>query len=71
MKLEEERGLILVYGRGEGHDTSESPAMTFSSSTSHPHWDQPYPNDASPSGQWSSSANQNGSHIKVLRPSID
>ncbi|PYI08954.1 hypothetical protein BO78DRAFT_54343 [Aspergillus sclerotiicarbonarius CBS 121057] len=71
MKLEEERGLILVYGRGEGHDTSESPAMTFPSSASHPHWDQPYPNDASPSGQWNSSANQNGSHLKVLRPSID
>ncbi|GKZ36697.1 hypothetical protein AbraIFM66950_007872 [Aspergillus brasiliensis] len=70
MKLEEERGLILVYGRGEGHDTSESPAMTFSSS-SRSNWDQSYSNGAPASGQWTPGAVQNGTHLKTLGPSID
>ncbi|PYH63207.1 putative C6 finger domain protein [Aspergillus vadensis CBS 113365] len=72
MKLEEERGLILVYGRGEGHDTSESPAMTFSSSSSsRSNWDQSYSNGAPASGQWTPGAIQNGNHLKPLGPSID
>lgn len=71
MKLEEERGLILVYGRGEGHDTSESPAMTFSSSSSRSNWDQSYSNGAPANGQWNPGAVQNGTHLKPLGPSID
>ncbi|KKA18870.1 clr-1 [Rasamsonia emersonii CBS 393.64] len=57
MKLEEERGLIRVYGRGEGDDRSDyergaasSPSTTNSSS---PNWEEDYHTQgASPNGPW-------------------
>lgn len=55
MKLEENRGLIRVYGRGEGDDTSEDrdahlvPNQNPSASAT-PTWDEPYPHGTSPSG---------------------
>lgn len=57
MRLEEERGLIRVYGRGEGDDRSDyeraaasSPSTTNSSS---PNWEDDYHTQgASPNGPW-------------------
>ncbi|KAI9927385.1 hypothetical protein MW887_002997 [Aspergillus wentii] len=56
MKLEEERGLIRVYGRGEGDNTSEDTGMLLTPSNSTPVWDESYNNGASPSGPWSNPA---------------
>lgn len=66
MKLEEGRGLIRVYGRGEGDDTSEGVqpgqqpsqvSMPHASSHSTPTWDEGYPPAGSPSGgQWAVAA---------------
>lgn len=58
MKLEEGRGLIRVYGRGEGDDTSEGiqpgqqqpSSMPNISAHSTPNWDESYPPAGSPSG---------------------
>ena len=58
MKLEEGRGLIRVYGRGEGDDTSEgaqqgqqqSSSVPNASAHSTPNWDEGYPPAGSPSG---------------------
>ena len=63
MKLEEGRGLIRVYGRGEGDDTSEGvqpvqqqlpsssqASMPHASSHSTPTWDDGYPPSGSPTG---------------------
>ncbi|PYH95408.1 C6 finger domain protein [Aspergillus ellipticus CBS 707.79] len=70
MKLEEERGLILVYGRGEGHDTSESTIMSFSS-TSHPNLDPIYGNNIPANGTWGPGANQNGTQFKPRSDALD
>lgn len=54
MRLEEERGLIRVYGRGEGDDRSDydrnagSPATNSSS----PSWEDDYTQGASPNLPW-------------------
>ena len=59
MKLEEERGLIRVYGRGEGDDTSEDAAMTTTSVDKYPEWETNYPKNGPSSGSWSGMANAN------------
>ena len=59
MKLEEERGLIRVYGRGEGDDTSEDAAMTTTSVDKYPEWETNYPKNGPSSGSWSCMANAN------------
>ncbi|EYE97356.1 putative C6 finger domain protein [Aspergillus ruber CBS 135680] len=59
MKLEEGRGLIRVYGRGEGDDTSEEsvlPNLSYMASSSIPNWDEPpHSNNGSPGGGWTAS----------------
>lgn len=59
MKLEEGRGLIRVYGRGEGDDTSEEsvlPNLSYMASSSIPNWDEPpHSNNGSPGGGWAAS----------------
>ena len=59
MKLEEGRGLIRVYGRGEGDDTSERaqqgqqpPSMPNASACSTPNRDEGYPVRSSSGGTW-------------------
>ncbi|KAL1967833.1 hypothetical protein VTN77DRAFT_2522 [Rasamsonia byssochlamydoides] len=67
MKLEEERGLIRVYGRGEGDDrsdyeqgTASSPSTTNSSS---PNWEEDYHTQgASPNGPWGTGLPTTTSH---------
>ncbi|KAE8397232.1 hypothetical protein BDV37DRAFT_292333 [Aspergillus pseudonomiae] len=60
MKLEEKRGLIRVYGRGEGDETSEdngmcSPPTTLSTSFNE---NQPYYPASPPNGPWGVYVNQ-------------
>ncbi|KAB8200440.1 C6 finger domain protein [Aspergillus parasiticus] len=60
MKLEEKRGLIRVYGRGEGDETSEdngmcSPPTTLSTSFNE---SQPYYPASPPNGPWGVYVNQ-------------
>ena len=51
MRLEEGRGLIRVYGRGEGDDTSEDTRHPSNPSTnSTPNWNEPYGHSSSPGG---------------------
>lgn len=54
MKLEDDRGLIWVYGQGEGDDTHEGaqqwqPSMRNTSSYSTPNWDESFHPAGSPS----------------------
>lgn len=51
MQLEEERGLIRVYGRGEGDDRSDYPGSSSASSAS-PAREEDYPQGASPNVPW-------------------
>jgi hypothetical protein len=62
MKLEEQRGLIRVYGRGEGDDTSEdrmSPTPLTSSNSSS-RWEDTHAHRASPSSPWTQRAHPSG-----------
>jgi hypothetical protein len=67
MKMEEERGLIRVYGRGEGDDrsdyergTTSSPSTTNSSS---PNWEEDYHvQGASPNVPWGTGLPATASH---------
>ncbi|THC89533.1 hypothetical protein EYZ11_011022 [Aspergillus tanneri] len=52
MKLEEKRGLIRVYGRGEGDDTSDDVGMPTASVTPNPGPDDNYTHTSSPNGPW-------------------
>jgi hypothetical protein len=55
MKLEEERGLIRVYGRGEGDDRSDydrASAASPSTTNSSPNWEEEYTHGASPNAPW-------------------
>jgi hypothetical protein len=71
MKLEEQRGLIRVYGRGEGDESSEdnslSAAPTSLSTSSDKH--QPYYVAASPNGPWDVGANQ--PQVKLANKGLD
>ncbi|PWY70420.1 C6 finger domain protein [Aspergillus heteromorphus CBS 117.55] len=75
MRLEEDRGLIRVYGRGEGDDASESKPINESRPmaypTSHPSFDQAYKNDIPPNGTWGSGANQNGTRFQPRSDALD
>ncbi|OOO07264.1 hypothetical protein OAory_01094670 [Aspergillus oryzae] len=71
MKLEEKRGLIRVYGRGEGDETSEdhgmcSPPTTLSTSFNE---SQPYYPASPPNGPWGVYVNQ--PQIKLENKGLD
>ncbi|KKK19745.1 hypothetical protein AOCH_006820 [Aspergillus ochraceoroseus] len=69
MKLEEERGLIRLYGRGEGDDSSEerlTPSTSLSAS-----WDERYHPAASPNGGWNANFKSNGYTPKQENKDID
>ncbi|KAF7115349.1 hypothetical protein CNMCM5793_002165 [Aspergillus hiratsukae] len=71
MRKEEQRGLIRVYGRGEGHDTSEdrmSPTPLTSSNSSSG-WDDTH--QASPSSPWTQSAHPSGFPQKLEDRGVD
>jgi hypothetical protein len=73
MKLEEQRGLIRVYGRGEGDDTSEdrmSPTP-LSSSNSSSGWEETHAHQASPSSPWTRSAHPSGFPQKLRDKGVD
>jgi hypothetical protein len=62
MKLEEQRGLIRIYGRGEGDDTSEdrmspTPLTSLDSSSGR---DDSHARRASPSSPWTQSSHPSG-----------
>ncbi|KAF9882528.1 hypothetical protein FE257_008171, partial [Aspergillus nanangensis] len=52
MKLEEERGLIRCYGRGEGDNTSGDKPSPVPPATPSPAVEEAYPQHASPNGPW-------------------
>ncbi|OJK03368.1 hypothetical protein ASPACDRAFT_49574 [Aspergillus aculeatus ATCC 16872] len=70
MRLEEERGLILVYGRGEGHNDSED--LTASPPPNgNPARDHTYPNDAAAGGPWDPVPHQKGTPIRTRPDALD
>ncbi|KAF7139663.1 hypothetical protein CNMCM5793_007262 [Aspergillus hiratsukae] len=71
MRKEEIRGLIRIYGRGEGDDTSEdrmSPTPLTSSNSSSG-WDDTH--QASPSSPWTQSAHPSGFPQKLKDRGVD
>jgi hypothetical protein len=73
MKLEEQRGLIRVYGRGEGDDTngdctSRTPLTSSNSSSG---WDDTYIHRASPSSPWTQGAHLSGFPQKLRDMGVD
>ncbi|KAG2411767.1 hypothetical protein HFD88_009323 [Aspergillus terreus] len=52
MRLEEKRGLIRVYGRGEGDETSEDPVVSTPSTNPSAAVEEVYMHHPSPSGPW-------------------
>ncbi|KAE8377787.1 hypothetical protein BDV26DRAFT_304778 [Aspergillus bertholletiae] len=71
MKLEEKRGLICVYGRGEGDETSEdnSPSAAPTNSSTGCDEDGSYYAAASPGGPWGVEAKQE--QAKLANKGID
>ncbi|GMG17112.1 unnamed protein product [Aspergillus oryzae] len=70
-KLEEQRGLICVYGRGEGDETSEdnSPSAAPTNSSTGCDEDEPYYVAASPGDPWGVEAKQE--QAKLANKGID
>jgi hypothetical protein len=73
MKLEEQRGLIRVYGRGEGDDTSEDRMLPtqLSSSYSSSGWEEAHAHRASPSSPGTQSAHPSGFPQKLRDKGVD
>ncbi|KAH1323326.1 hypothetical protein KXX47_000814 [Aspergillus fumigatus] len=73
MKLEEQRGLIRVYGRGEGDDTSEdrTSPTPLTSSNSSSGWDDSHAHRASPSSPWTQSSHPSGFPQKLRDKGVD
>ncbi|PIG81835.1 hypothetical protein AARAC_011562 [Aspergillus arachidicola] len=71
MKLEEQRGLICVYGRGEGDETSEDNSLSAAPTNSSTGCDEdePYYAAASPGDPWSVEAKQE--QAKLANKGID
>ncbi|RAL15067.1 putative C6 finger domain protein [Aspergillus homomorphus CBS 101889] len=70
MRLEEERGLILVYGRGEGHLSSET-MTTSSSANGDSNQDSTYTFDAPAGGPWGPGTLPNGTLHKPRADTLD
>jgi hypothetical protein len=73
MKLEEQRGLIRVYGRGEGDDTSEDRTLPtqLSSSYSSSGWEETHAHRASPSSPGTQSTHPSGFPQKLQDKGVD
>ncbi|KAE8353071.1 C6 finger domain protein [Aspergillus coremiiformis] len=71
MKLEEQRGLIRVYGRGEGDETSEDNNLSAAPTNLGSSFDenQPYYAASSPSGPWGVGVNQ--PQVKLANKGLD
>ncbi|GLA56241.1 hypothetical protein AnigIFM63604_006138 [Aspergillus niger] len=52
LRLEEQRGPICIYGRGEGDETSEDPVVTSPSTNPSTALEEAYIHSPSPSGPW-------------------
>ncbi|KAH3171345.1 hypothetical protein KXW49_009403 [Aspergillus fumigatus] len=73
MKLEEQRGLIRIYGRGEGDDMGEdrmspTPLSNPSSSSG---WEDSHAHRAAPSSPWAQSAHPSGFPQKLRDKGVD
>ncbi|KAH1641242.1 hypothetical protein KXX16_003583 [Aspergillus fumigatus] len=73
MKLEEQRGLIRIYGRGEGDDMCEdrmSPTP-LSNPNSSSGWEDSHAHRAAPSSPWAQSAHPSGFPQKLRDKGVD